>query len=66
MAKTKEKDHDNIESKMKCTVVNMSSLCATISPVPTMAMYCAGKAYRMTTLHHHTGSLLAIRAPSHT
>ncbi len=31
--------------KKKCTVVNMSSLCA-ISPFPTMAAYCAGKAYR--------------------
>ena len=51
MAKTKEKDHGNIESKMKCTVVNMSSLCA-ISPFPTMAMYCAGKAYR--DMYHQT------------
>jgi len=38
----------------KCTVVNMSSLCA-ISPFETMAMYCAGKAYR--DMYHQTMAL---------
>ena len=31
--------------KMDCTFINMSSLCA-VSPVPTMAQYCTGKAAR--------------------
>ena len=35
----------------KCTIVNISSLCA-ISSFPTMAMYCAGKAYR--DMYHQT------------
>ena len=34
-----------------CTIVNISSLCA-ISSFPTMAMYCAGKAYR--DMYHQT------------
>jgi sepiapterin reductase len=39
-------DNDETNDKTKkCTVVNMSSLCA-VSPFPTMAAYCAGKAYR--------------------
>jgi sepiapterin reductase len=32
-------------SDMECTLINISSLCA-ISPVPTMASYCTGKAAR--------------------
>lgn len=33
------------EQKIKCSIVNISSLCA-ISPFKTMAMYCAGKSAR--------------------
>ena len=45
---------DGIENRKKCTVVNMSSLCA-ISPFPTMAAYCAGKSYR--DMYHTTMAL---------
>ncbi len=38
-------EQENGTLNAKCTVVNISSLCA-ISSFPTMAMYCAGKAYR--------------------
>ena len=39
------------KTSKKCTIVNISSLCA-ISSFPTMAMYCAGKAYR--DMYHQT------------
>ncbi len=39
------------KSPKQCTIVNMSSLCA-IQSFPTMATYCAGKAYR--DMYHHT------------
>ena len=50
----KETEKTNGAIFKKCTVVNMSSLCA-ISSFPTMAVYCAGKAYR--DMYHQTMAL---------